>query len=180
MIQSTNFPLSSYCVRPFGSWNKLESEVRALGLDGIEAIADPDDLDDTRPRSLVSGWHMTFYPDWLDFWRHDEKALLRKFRSWEEIGQVYRGTQPEDLMRQFRDDLALALRFRPPYMVFHVSDVSLEEGYTYKWFHTDKEVLDGAIEFINILLDGVEPTFDFLVENQWWPGFTFTEPEKTE
>ena len=26
----------------------------------------------------------------------------------------------------------------------------------------------------------MEPTFDFLVENQWWPGFTFTEPEKTE
>ena len=180
MIQSTNFPLSSYCVKPFGSWDKLAEEIKALGLDGIEAIADPDDLDDTLPRSLVSGWHMTFYPDWLDFWRHDEQALLRKFRSWEEIGQVYRGTEPEDLMRQFRDDLTLALRFRPPYMVFHVSDVSLEEGYTYKWFHTDKEVLDGAIEFINILLEGVEPTFDFLVENQWWPGFTFTDPEKTE
>jgi sugar phosphate isomerase/epimerase len=180
MIQSVNFPLSQYCIKPFGSWEALGEEVKALGLNGIEAIADPDDLDDTLSRSLVAGWHMTFYPDWLDFWRHDEKALLRKFRSWEEIGQVYRGTRPEDLMRQFREDLALALRFKPPYMVFHVSDVSLEEGYTYKWFHTDREVLDGAIEFINLLLEGVEPTFDFLVENQWWPGFTFTDPEKTE
>ena len=41
-------------------------------------------------------------------------------------------------------------------------------------------MLDAAIEFINELLRGVEPTFDFLVENQWWPGFTFTDPEKTE
>ena len=65
-------------------------------------------------------------------------------------------------------------------MVFHVSDVSLEEGYTYKWLHSDMEVLDGAIDFINHLLWHVEPTFDFLVENQWWPGFRFTEPEKTE
>ena len=65
-------------------------------------------------------------------------------------------------------------------MVFHVSDVSLEEGYTYQWLHTDWEVLDGAIEFINVLLKEVAPTFDFLVENQWWPGFRFTEPEKTE
>ena len=180
MIQSVNFPLSTYCVKPFGSWDNLSARIKALGLDGIEAIADPDDLDNTLDPKLVSGWHMTFYPDWLDFWRHDEKALLKKFHTWEEVKQIYRGTEPEDLMSWFRNDLELALRFKPPYMVFHVSDVSLEEGYTYRWLHTDREVLDGAIEFINILLKGVEPTFVFLVENQWWPGFTFTEPEKTE
>ena len=55
MIQSTNFPLSSYCIKPFGSWDRLAEEIKALGLDGIEAIADPDDLDDTLSRSLVSG-----------------------------------------------------------------------------------------------------------------------------
>lgn len=180
MIQSVNFPLSTYCVKPFGSWDNLSARIKALGLDGIEAIADPDDLDNTLDPKLVSGWHMTFYPDWLDFWRHDEKALLKKFHTWEEVKQIYRGTEPEDLMNWFRNDLELALRFKPPYMVFHVSDVSLEEGYTYRWLHTDREVLDGAIEFINILLKGVEPTFDFLVENQWWPGFTFTDQEKTE
>ncbi len=58
--------------------------------------------------------------------------------------------------------------------------MSLEESCTYRWLHSDCEVLDGAIEFINELLRGVEPSFDFLVENQWRPGFTFTEPEKTE
>ena len=26
----------------------------------------------------------------------------------------------------------------------------------------------------------MEPTFDFLVENQWWPGFTFLDPAETE
>ena len=41
-------------------------------------------------------------------------------------------------------------------------------------------LLPGAIEFINHLLWKVEPTFDFLVENQWWPGFTFTDPAETE
>ena len=180
MTQSVNFPLSPYCVQPFGTWNDLWARIKALGLDGIEAIADPEELDDSLDPAMIVGWHMVFYPDWLDFWRHDEKALLQKFRSWEEIGQVYRGTQPEDLMRQFRDDLTLALRFNVPYIVFHVSDVSLKECFTYDWLHTDREVLDGAIEFVNELLKGVEPTFDFLVENQWWPGFTFTEPEKTE
>ena len=180
MIQNVNFPLSGYCIRPYGSWEVLGEKIRALGLDGLEVIADPDDLDDGVPLSLVGGYHLTFYPDWVDFWRHDEKALLRKFRSWEAVRSVYRGTEPEELMAQFRQDLALAQRLRAPYLVFHVSDVSLEEGYTYRWLHSDREVLDAAADFANELLKGVEPTFDFLVENQWWPGFTFTEPEKTE
>ena len=149
-------------------------------MNGLEVIADPDNLADDIPLSLVKGYHMTFYVDWLDLWRQDEAALMRKFGSWETVNEVYRGTKPEDLMRHFQEDLALAQRLKAPYLVFHVSDVSLEEGYTYRWLHTDREVLDGAIEFINLLLDGVEPTFDFLVENQWWPGFTFTDPEKTE
>ena len=180
MIQSTNFPLSKYCLQPYGSWEAVDEEVKSLGLDGLEVIADPDDLADDIPLSLVAGYHMTFYVDWVDFWRHDEEALMRKYRSWEEIESVYRGKQPEDLMRHFQDDLATAQRLKAPYLVFHVSDVSLEEGYTYRWLHTDQEVLDASIEFINELLRGVEPTFDFLVENQWWPGFTFTDPEKTE
>ena len=180
MIQSTNFPLSTYSLRTYGSWEALGRVVKELELDGLEFIADPDNLPEDIPPDLVSGYHMTFYVDWLDFWRQDETALMRKFGSWEAVNEVYRGTKPEDLLRHFREDLALGIRLKAPYMVFHVSDVSLEEGYTYRWLHTDQEVLDGAIEFINLLLEGVEPTFDFLVENQWWPGFTFTEPEKTE
>ena len=180
MIQSVNFPIAKACVAPYGTWAELERKVRAIGLDGVEAIADPDDLDESFPPSLLSGYHMTFYPDWLDFWRHDEAALLRKFHSWDMIEKIYRGRKPEDLMRQFREDLALAIGLGTPYVVFHVSDVSLEEGYTYRWLHSDEEVLSAAAEFINLLLKDVNPTFDFLVENQWWPGFTFTDPSKTE
>ena len=180
MIQTTGFPLSKYTLQSYGSWKAVREAVKEMNLDGLEVISDPDNLADDIPTSLVKGYHMTFYVDWLDFWRHDEKALLRKFRSWEEINQIYRGTQPEDLLQKFREDLALAIRLKAPYVVFHVSDVSLEECYTYRWLHSDWEVLDGAIEFINLLLKDVEPTFDFLVENQWWPGFTFTDPEKTE
>ena len=180
MIQSINFPICTYCIAPYGGWDKLGEKLRALSLDGIEGIVDPVDVDASFPPELLAGYHLVFYPDWLDFYRQNEKALLRKFGSWGMVEKVYKGTKPDDLMCQFKDDLAYALSMHTPYAVFHVSDVSLEEGYTFSWLHTDREVLDGAIEFINELLRGVEPTFDFLVENQWWPGFTFTEPEKTE
>ena len=180
MIQSINFPICSYCIAPYGSWDALGRKIRALGLDGIEGIVDPVDLDTTFPKELLAGYHLVFYPDWLDFWRQNEKELLRKYGSWEMVGRAYPGTKPEDLMRFFRQDLEFALSMNTPYTVFHVSDVSLEEGYTYRWLHTNREVLDGAIEFINEMLRGVEPTFDFLVENQWWPGFTFLDPAETE
>ena len=180
MIQTVNFPISSYCIKPYGSWENLREKVRALGLDGIEAIVDPDDLAQDFPADLAAGYHMVFYPDWVDFWRQDEEKLLRKFGSWEMIDKIYRGTKPEDLLKQFQWDLAYGQNLHTPYMVFHVSDVSLEEGYTYRWLHTNREVLDAAIEFINVLLKDAEPTFDFLVENQWWPGFTFTDPAETE
>ena len=149
MIQSINFPICSYCIAPYGSWEALGERIRALGCDGIEGIVDPVDVDASFPPELLSGYHLVFYPDWLDFYRGDEGALLRKFGSREMIERVYSGTKPEDLMDQFKKDLAFGLSLGTPYTVFHVSDVSLEEGYTYRWLHTNREVLDAAAEFIN-------------------------------
>ena len=180
MIESTNFPLSTFCLQEYGGWEGVSRIVSDLHLDGLEFIADPDNLPESVPHSLVAGYHLRFDPDWVDFYRQNKAELIHKFGSLEFAEEFYRCKTPEDLIRAYRDDLQLAIRLGAPYTVFHVSDVSLEEGYTYKWLHTDYEVLDAAIEFINLLLEGVEPTFDFLVENQWWPGFKFTEPEKTE
>ena len=180
MIQTVNFPISSYSIGRYGDWENLRKKIYALGLDGIEAINSPDEVVPDFPEDLVAGYHMTFFVDWVDFWRQDEVKLLHKFGSREMIERVYGGRTPEDLLRHFRNDLAVGQRLKTPYMVFHVSDVSLEEGYTYKWLHSDMEVLDGAIDFINHLLWKVEPTIDFLIENQWWPGFKFTDPKLTE
>lgn len=55
----------------------------------------------------------------------------------------------------------------------------VEEGFTYHWRHTHEEVIDAAAEVINLLLGDRAWPFDFLVENQWWPGFTFTMPALT-
>ena len=83
-------------------------------------------------------------------------------------------------MNAYRADLERAVRCGARYTVFHVSDVSQEEGWTYRWLHDDRAVLDASLEIINEMLRGVAPTFDFLVENQWWPGFTFTDPAQTD
>ena len=180
MIQSINFAIAPSCIAPFGGWEALNEKLRELGIDGVEGIWDPDEIDDSFPAAMLTGCHLIFYPDWLDFYRENQGELLRKYGSKENVLRAYPGPKPENLVRAFHADLARAIRCGAKYMVFHVSDVSQEECWTYKWLHDDYAVLDAAIEIINGFLKGVEPTFDFLVENQWWPGFTFTDPKKTE
>ena len=132
------------------------------------------------PQALHVGYHLTFYPDWLDFWRGDRAALTEKFGSEEVWRSFYGGPEGrETLLRLYREDLDRAVTWGARYVVFHVSDVSVEEGFTYHWRHTHEEVIDAAAEVINLLLGDRAWPFDFLVENQWWPGFTFTEPELT-
>ena len=114
MIETTNFPLSTYTLQAYGGWENVKEKVKEVKLDGLEFIADPDNLPDDIPLSLVAGYHMTFYVDWLDFWRQNDAALMHKFDSWETVNEVYRGTKPEDLLRHFREDLARGIRLKAP------------------------------------------------------------------
>ena len=88
MIQSVNFPISNYSIAPYGSWEMLRQKVSALGLNGIEAINSPDESVPDFPDDLAAGYHMTFYVDWLDFWKQDEEKLLRKFGAWDVIEHI--------------------------------------------------------------------------------------------
>ena len=180
MIQSINFPLAEENAAAAGGWNGLREALRSLRLDGVEGIWAGVDIPPSFPPDMLTGYHLTFWPDWLDFYRGDRAALLRKFGSWDTVRQLYGGTEPSCLLDVYHADLARAAALNARYVVFHVSDVSLEEGCTYRWQHTSREVLDAALELIGLLLRDVSPTFDFLVENQWWPGFTFTDPRETE
>ena len=92
---------------------------------------------------------------------------------------VLRRRTPETLLSLYRADLQRAAALDAAYVVFHVTDVSIEENYTYRWLHTNEEIIDAAAELINLLLGDADWPFAFLVENQWWPGFTLTEPENT-
>jgi len=180
MMKMMSFPVFRDSMAEYKDTDELLESCRRLKLDGIEAVWGGDDAMDSFPDGSAAGYHLIFYPDWLDFWRGDEMALLGKFGSRESWVSFYGGEDRQALIRQYRADMARAVRLGARYVVFHVSDVSIEEGYTYRWLHSDREVLDGSIELINCLFDKDDYPFELLVENQWWPGFTFTDPARTE
>ncbi len=180
MLQTVNLPLTDAARREYENWQALPGDLRDMALQGIEAIWGGGDAWETVPSALAAGYHLTFFPDWLDFYRGDTAALERKFGSLETARAFYGGRDGETLLEMYRQDLRRAAALGAGYVVFHVSDISIEEGYTYRWLHSHEEVIDASVEIINLLLDGRDWPFDFLVENQWWPGFTFTEPALTE
>ena len=165
MKTSINFPLYQGCLAEYGTFDELLSACRALGCDGIEVIWGDTPCEPLPDRVL--GYHLTFWPDWLDFWLGDEAALLRKFGTRAAWEAHYGVAGRKDMLAQYRQDLERAEQLGAEYVVFHVSDVSIEEGYTYRWFHTDEEVIDAACELINELTADRPQSFAFLVENQW-------------
>lgn len=180
MLQTMSLPVCRSVLEPCGGWDGVRAALKELEIDGIEAIWGGAWEEMTPPPAdIPCGYHLTFWPDWLDFYREDTAALTRKFGSADAAYAFYGGRGGEHLLRDYKADLARAVALGAQYVVFHVSDVSLEEGYTYCWEHTHEDVIDASIECINEILKGIKPTFDFLVENQWWPGFTFTDPVLT-
>lgn len=179
MYQLMSLPLAAESLGEYESWRDLRQELHGLGCQGVEAIWGGEPIPEDFPRDLAIGYHLTFYPDWLDFYREDRRALEQKFGSLETVEAFFGGWGADRLLSVYREDLARARSLGARYVVFHVSDVSIEEGYTYRWLHSNREVMGAAAEIINQLLEDGGAGPEFLVENQWWPGFTMTDPEET-
>lgn len=180
MLELISFPVYAASMAEYGGAAELAASCRSLSCGGIEAVWGGDRAMDALPQGFAPGYHLIFYPDWVDLWRGDEDALMKKFGSRKAWTAFYGGADRQALLAQYRADLDRAVRLGARYAVLHVSDVSLEEGYTYRWLHTDKEVMDAALELANLLFAQGRCPLALLVENQWWPGFRFTDPAATE
>lgn len=180
MVQLINMPLVDEILEEYGDSRQLEEMCKLYGCQGIEAIWGGVKCNFPVEKSLIKGWHLGFYCDWLDFWNENKTALEKKFGNEEDIAKFYGGKDKNSLLKMLSEDLERADKEGAEYVVFHVSDVSIEEGYTYKWLHTDEEVVDKSAEIINLLLDGKDYKFKLLMENLHWAGLNFTKPEITK
>ncbi len=178
----TVLPLVSHNenLQEYTSAADLEKSYKELGCDGLEIIQCDNDERNIINKESIIGFHIGFYSQWLDFWLGDEKRLLEEFgerKVWEEF---YGGTNKEALIKYFKKELDMAQELGVRYVVFHVSEVTTKETLTYDYHYTDEEIIDETIELVNGLLENSSYEFEFLMENLWWPGFTFTKPQLTK
>lgn len=176
-----NFPVYDGCLRDYGrGMADLAADCERLGIDGIEAIWDHMPYtEEMPPKELVVGYHLLFFSCWLDFWNGNRAFLEREYGSMDMVREYYRGTDRSVMLERHRDDLQRAIDLEAEYVVLHASEVSLEECFTYRFNHTDEEVIDATADLANQMLDGMGFKGTLLLENQWWPGLTFTRPEMT-
>ena len=179
--QLTNFPLYNGCSKEYGGMAGVVADYCGeLGLDGLEVIWDHAPYtEELPPEEAVVGHHLLFWSNWVDYWRGDEEALMSEFGDKELIRDYYHGETREDMVNLYKTDLQRAIDLKAEYVVFHVSEVSLRECFTYDFKFTDEEVVDASVELANAILADTDFKGAFLVENQWWPGLTFTRPEVT-
>ncbi len=149
------------------------------GFDGVELMDYGDDVSSIIPEKNIIGLHMLCPHYWLDFWNGDINRCIPEYGSEEQVYEGFGGTGRQALVDSFRRDWNQAKLHDAEYAVYHVSDVSTQECLTGKYNHTDEEVTDAVCDLINQALSADADGPWLLLENLWYPGFTFTRPEMT-
>ncbi len=177
MYQLANFSNYACDLALFKNFTQIKCFLQSHHLDGFEAMYCNSKDQPFLPNGLVKGVHLRFLPAWIDFWRGNEKKLLRQFGSKTQIEQYYGGLQRDVLVRTYQENLRQAVDAGAEYVVFHVSHACPQEIFTWKFSVSDREVVEATIEMVNLLVKQVPPHMAILFENLWWPGLTLINPE---
>ena len=156
----------------------LQSFFRGHGLDGLEVLKAGPDEQNLIGSDDVLGVHLRYWSGWMDFWTGNKKRLLEEYQTQENWHSLYGGDTPEALVRAYRENIRFANTMHPEYLVFHVSECTMEEGMRRGGYHyTDEQVCDATIDLLNRVTAGIEGKPWLLLENLWYPGLTMERPE---
>ena len=148
--------------------------------DGVELMYYGEDEKEIITKDKVVGYHMHFFPFWLDFWKGNEERLIKEFDTKENWELYYGGSTKEAVICRYKEDLKYAHLYGAEYVVFHVSEASIEESFTWNYHYSDEEVIDATTELLNELFAEEDGSIALLMENLWWQGLTFTDPQLTK
>ena len=177
MLEMLNLSDDSFSTRNLlqGNTTKAEKLWQKNGLDGLELLCCEQWNPELFPAKWIKGCHLLFWPNWLDFWRNDKKALWAEFGSAENIAAYYGGTRA-DWLEIYRNNFRQAAACGARYVVFHVANARSSELYNRRFAYTSERVVEAAAEVINELADELPSDCWLLFENLWWPGLTLLEP----
>lgn len=144
----------------------IEKELKRYLKYGIEFIelSKYNKNDNEEIKKIVKGYHLRFFPTWLDFYLEEKKEI--------EIDKVafFGGTSKNKMIEYYRKELEKAKKLEVEYVVLHASSVSVEESLTYNFRFSDTKILEKVVKFINEIFDEKKYNFTLLLENLWWPG----------
>ena len=167
----------------FCDMDRFETKADVLdlirGFDGIELMAYETEIHEKIPADRVVGLHTRSYNYWYDFWKGDRARCIAELGDEKAVGLYYGGDTPEVILEHYREDIRMAALYGAQYMVFHVSDCTMEEAMRGVYVHSDAEIIDAFCDIINRLFPENWDGPEILLENLWEPGLTFLDPEMT-
>lgn len=180
MKQLVNIVNNQTMLKPFTAENDLEDYIKKACLcQGAEVIACPPKLD-RAVKNIAVGYHLVFYPNWMDFYLGNQTYLIKHFGTKELWREYYGCEDGRGFLQNLINDMDAAQALGAEYAVFHCADVSNEEVLLNEYEHTNAQVIDATAHLINAAVKGKKYTFKLLFENLFVPGMTLLQPRETE
>lgn len=158
----------------------LQSFIREFGLAGIEQrVYQP--AGQIPYSDLTVGVHLNYWPEWMNFFWGNQKVLSQSFADAQQLKDYYGGAaNVEEWLDVIKSNLQAALSVQPEYLVWHVSNASDKEVFTFDFQYTDEQVLEATAALFNSVCHVIPDNVIVLFENLWWPGLRLLEPELVE
>lgn len=168
----------------FYSNEELERDMKYLSekynFDGFELIKFTDN-DNISLKKYIKGYHMRFFPSWLELYLEDFTSLYKELQDKKYFKSLCGGEKSkEELIQYYKKELKIAKELEVEYVVFHACNIKVTEALTYDFKYSDMEVLDAVISLINEIFEESNYKFKLLFENLWWPGLRLTNKEEIE
>lgn len=158
----------------------MEKYQKKYEFDGFEIIKFDLEKDSSRLKDKIIGYHMRFFPMWLDVYLGKSNMIKEKFPDKMDRFYWCGGDTKEEVIAYYKKDLQRAKELGAEYVVFHACYVDDEGSLTYEFPYTDEEVLEGVASLMNDVFKGEEFQFTLLLENLWWAGLKLHSKKEME
>ncbi|WP_308576593.1 TIM barrel protein [uncultured Fusobacterium sp.] len=158
----------------------MEKYQKKYNFDGFEIIKFDLEKDSSKLKDKIIGYHMRFFPMWLDIYLGKYNMIKEKFSDKMDRFYWCGGDTKEDVITYYKKDLQRAKELGVEYVVFHACYVDDDGSLTYQFPYTDKKVLEGVVSLINDVFKDEDFQFTLLLENLWWAGLKLNSKSEME
>ena len=158
----------------------MEKYQKKYNFDGFEIIKFDLEKDSSKLKDKIIGYHMRFFPMWLDIYLGKYNMIKEKFSDKMDRFYWCGGDTKEDVITYYKKDLQRAKELGVEYVVFHACYVDDDGSLTYQFPYTDEEILESVASLMNDLFRDEDFQFTLLLENLWWAGLKLNSKSEME